>query len=176
MNAHQIDDAAVQRFLDTLATAGAFSDGVGLHGSMELVLERRDEQGNLIEIETRRKDNLIVNNGFDFISDAIGLSVSRPSVMNAIAVGTGVTAPAAADTTLQTELARKAATYAHTAGTKVFTFAVTFNAGEATGALTESGVLNNSVSVGILLDHVSFAVVNKGASDVLTVTFTFTMS
>ena len=153
-----------------------FRDGIPMKGSLEMVLERRNEQGELLGVEVTRKDNLIVNAGFDFISDSIGNSGARPSVMNAIAVGTGAVAPTAGDTALGTELARAAATYAHTAGTKVFTFSNTFNAGVATGAITEAGVANNAVSGGIFLDRVTFAVVNKGASDVLTVTFTFTMS
>ena len=92
-----------------------------------------------------------------------------------IAVGTGTTAPAAAQTALVTESARVAATYAHTAGTKVFTMVATFPAGTATAALTEAGIFN-AASAGTMLDRVTFAVINKGAADTLTVTFTFTLS
>ena len=74
------------------------------------------------------------------------------------------TAAAAANTALVTELARKAATFSHTAGTKVFQFEATFNAGEATGAITEAGVFN-AASAGTMLDRVVFAVINKGADD-----------
>ena len=121
------------------------------------------------------KNNLIVDVGFDFISDAIGASAGRPAVMSHIAVGTGVTAAAVGDTALQTEVARKAATYAHVGGTKVFTFEATFDPGEATGAITESGILN-AASTGIMLDRVVFSVINKGALDTLLQKFTFTMS
>ena len=127
------------------------------------------------DVETRRKDNLILNAGFDFIADAIGKASGRPSVMGFTAVGTGTTAVASSQTALVTELARKAATYAHTAGTKVFTFSTYFAAGEATGAITEAGICNAS-SGGTFIDRVTFAVINKGSDDELTVNFQFTLS
>ncbi len=144
--------------------------GLRLRGAMELVLRRANG-----EVIVRRKDNLIVDVGFDFIANAIGLSTGRPGGMSHIAVGTGTVAAAAGDTALGTELARKAATYAHTAGTKVFTFETTFDPGEATGAITEAGVFN-ATTAGTMLDRVVFAVINKGADDTLTQKFTFTMS
>ncbi len=144
--------------------------GLRLRGSLELVLRKAD--GTVV---IRRKDNIIVDAGFDFIADAIGLSTGRPAAMSHIAVGTGITAAAATDTALEAEIARKAATYAHTAGTKVFTFETTFDPGEATGAITEAGVFNAAAG-GTMLDRVVFAVINKGADDTLTQKFTFTMS
>ena len=146
-----------------------FADGMKLYGSMEAILVR--ESG---EVEVTRKDNIIVNGGFDFICDAIG-NATRPAAMAYIGVGTGATAPAAADAALGAQSARNAATYAHTAGTKVFTVSATFAAGTATAALTEAGVFN-AAAAGTMLDRVTFAVINKGANDTLTVTFTFTLS
>lgn len=145
-------------------------ENVGVVGSLESILYRKD---GLIEV--RRKNNLIVNGGKDFIADAIGKSVSRPGVMSHIAVGTGSTAPAGAQTALVTELFRQAATYAHTAGTSTFTFETTFAAGDATGALTEAGIFNASSS-GIMLNRVTYSVINKGSDDTLTQRFTFTLS
>lgn len=144
--------------------------GLRLRGAVELRLYRANG-----EMVVRRKDNLIVDVGFDFIADVIGLSSGRPGAMSHIAVGTGVVAAAAGDTALGAELARKAAAYAHTAGTKVFTFETTFDPGEATGAITEAGVFN-AATAGAMLDRVVFAVINKGADDTLTQKFTFTMS
>lgn len=148
------------------------NDTLKLKGSMTAVLFKEDGT-----TETYLRDNIIVNVGFDFIADAIGKAASRPGVMNAIAVGTGLTAAAATQTALVAELARGAATYAHTAGTKVFTFVTTFAAGTGTGAITEAGVFNSTTaSSGIMLDRVVFDVINKGDADTLQVTFTFTMS
>jgi hypothetical protein len=145
-------------------------EAMQLHGAMTLIVRRADGA-----IETVHRDNIIVNVGFDFISDAIGKASSRPAVMGYIALGTGTTAAAATQSTLVTELDRNVATYAHTAGTKTFTFTADFPAGDATGAITEAGVFN-AASGGIMLDRVVFPVVNKGVDDSLTAVFTFTMS
>ncbi len=145
-------------------------ESMQLHGAMTLIISRANG-----DTETVYKDNLIVNVGFDFIADAIGKSASRPSVMGYIALGTGTTAAAATQSALVTEIDRNAATYAHTAGTKTFTFTADFLAGDATGAITEAGVFN-AATAGIMVDRVVFPVVNKGADDSLTAVFTFTMS
>lgn len=145
-------------------------ESMKLHGAITLMLKKANG-----EVETVHKDNIIVDVGFDFIADAIGKSASRPGVMGYIALGTGTTAAAAGQTALVTEIDRNAATYAHTAGTKTFTFTADFAAGDATGAITEAGVFN-AASSGIMLDRVVFPVVNKGADDSLTAVFTFTMS
>lgn len=157
---------------DLLAGLGwkAGGDRFCLHGRMEARLIKPD--GTVI---VRAKDNLIVDVGFSFIAQSIGLASGRPAVMSYIAVGTGTTAAAIGNTALVTEVLRKAATFSHTTGTKVFQFEATFNAGEATGAITEAGVLN-AATAGTMLDRVVFAVINKGADDTLTQRFTFTMS
>ncbi len=92
-------------------------EGMSIKGSITLLLAKPTG-----EVEVVHKDNIIVNGGFDFVADAIGNSASRPGVMGWIAVGTGSTTAAATKTALVTEIKRNAATYAHTAGTKVFTF------------------------------------------------------
>ena len=145
-------------------------EGVKLLGAITLMVTRASG-----EVEVVHKDNIIVNGGFDFVADAIGKASSRPGVMGWIAVGTGTTAAAATQTALVTEIKRNAATYAHTSGTKVFTFTASFPAGDATGALTEAGVFN-ALSAGAMFDRVVFPVVNKGSDDSLTAVFTFTMS
>jgi len=137
-----------------------------------LTLELTHEDGST---EVRKKDNIIVNGGFDAICDSIGNSGTRPACMGYIELGTGSTAPASTQTTLTTALLRQAAAYAHTAGTQTFTFTATFAPGAATGAIQEAGVFN-AASAGIMLDRVTFAVINKGASDTLTATFQFTLS
>ena len=139
-------------------------------GTMQATHTKGDGSVHLI-----KKNNLIVDVGFDLIADALGASVSRPNVISHIAVGTGVVAAAAGNTTLGTELNRQAATYAHTAGTKVFTVVASYPAGTATGAITEAGVFN-AATTGDMLDRVVFSVINKGADDSLDITFTFTLS
>ena len=145
-------------------------EGMNIKGAITLLLARASG-----EVEVVHKENIIVNGGFDFVADAIGNASSRPSVMGWIALGTGTTAAAATQTALITEIKRNAATYAHTTGTKVFTFTASYPAGDATGAITEAGVFN-AASAGSMFDRVVFPVVNKGADDSLTAVFTFTMS
>lgn len=143
-----------------------------LIGSMEAVLTKADGS-----VEVTRKDNIIVNGGFDLICDALGKTASRPAAVGWIAVGTGAVAPAVTDTLLGAEIARVASTYAHTASTKVFTHAATLSAGTGTGAITEAGVFNVvTANTGTMLDRVTFSVINKGALDTLTITFTFTLT
>lgn len=145
-------------------------DGLQWKGSFAFILRK----GNG-DVEVRRKDNMVLNTGFDFVCNAVGAASARPGSMSHIAVGTGTTAVAATQSALVTELARKSATYAHTAGTKVMTFTTTFEKGEATGAITEAG-LCNAATGGIFMDRVTFAVINKASDDVLTINLQFTLS
>lgn len=145
-------------------------DGFKAHGAVAIVLKRADGS-----FESFKKDNLIVDVGFDFIADAIGKPSGRPNAMSHIAIGSGTTAAAAAQTALVTEITRLAADYAHTAGTKVLTFTANFAPGVGTGAITEAGVLN-AAAAGIMFDRVVFPVVNKGVDDSLMVIFTITLA
>lgn len=145
-------------------------ENFSVHGAVTLVLQRKD--GACI---ASRHNNMVLNSGIDFLCNAFGAGADRPSAMSHIAVGTGTTAVAVGDTELVSELLRKAASYSHSAGTTKLTIQTTFNAGEATGAITEAGICNAS-SGGIFFDRVTFPVINKGASDVLTVTFEITLT
>ena len=149
---------------------GGMSDDLKVKGALTLRLAKEDGS-----VEYRQKDNIVVSGGFDFICAQVGGVPA--AVMQAIALGTGSTAPVNTQTALVTEIARVAATYAHTIGTQVMTFTATFNPGVATGAIQEAGVFNSSVaSSGTMLDRVTFAVINKGANDTLTATFQFSLS
>lgn len=145
-------------------------DNFSVHGAVTLVLQRKD--GACI---ASRHNNMVLNSGIDFLCNAFGAGSTRPNVMDHIAVGTGTAATAAGDTELVSELLRKAASYSHSAGTAKLTVQTTFNAGEATGAITEAGICNAS-SGGTFFDRVTFPAINKGASDVLTVTFEITLT
>jgi hypothetical protein len=111
-------------------------------------------------------------NGQNFVASAIINSSTSP--FTAMAVGTGTTAAALGDTTLQTEVARSAYT-SSSVSTNVVTLATTFAAGTATGALTEAGIFNNNSSGGTMLSRVVFSAVNKGALDTLTLNWTLTL-
>jgi hypothetical protein len=77
------------------------------------------------------------------------------------------------DTTLGTELVRQVFTTS-SVSTNVVTLTTTYAAGTGTGALQEAGIFNASTA-GTMLSHVVFSVINKGAADTLTITWTVTV-
>jgi hypothetical protein len=117
-------------------------------------------------------DNLVVTAGKGFVaSRMVGTSAN---VMSHMAIGTGSTAASASDTALGSEAARTALTSTNVSGA-VVTYVDTFAAGTGTGAITEAAILNAS-SGGTMLCRTVFSVVNKGASDSMTITWTVTAS
>lgn len=123
---------------------------------------------------TYRGHNLITNSGIDFLANSFG-TATRLAQMTYIAVGTGTDSAANADTALKKESLRKSASVNYTAGSGVITVSATFAAGEATGALTEAGILNDA-SGGTLFDRIVFPAINKGASDTVNLTFEITLT
>ena len=147
-----------------------------LHGRVDMVLY--DEQG--VIKDERHLDNLIVDSGLEGVAYRIAPhdgTVTPNSPWNYIAVGTGITAPAPIDTTLQLELARiqdTMANYTSTSG-KQLKLQVSFGPGVGTGVISESGLFNASVA-GDMLARQSFTPIVKGASDTLTVAWVITLS
>ena len=137
-------------------------------GALRVVVTGPDGQVK----EDRSFANLVVTVGKNFVASRIvGTS---DNVMSHMAIGSGTTAAAAGDTTLQSELARVAlGSSAATLNTVVY--AATFLAGTGTGAVTEAGVFN-AASSGTLLCRTVFSVVNKGALDSMSITWTITIS
>lgn len=121
--------------------------------------------------ETREIKNLIVQTGKIFIANR--MLDGNQSPMSHMAVGVGVATPVSTDETLQTELQRVALVSSANAD-NVNTYVATFAAGVATGALTEAGIFN-SASSGTMLSRTTFAVVNKGANDSITITWNITI-
>jgi hypothetical protein len=119
--------------------------------------------------------NLVVTAGKGFVaSRMIGTSAG---VMSHMEVGTGTTDPAAGDTALQSAVSSSRTAFSSSAAVSgaVVTYVTTFAAGTGTGALTEAGIFNAS-SGGTMLCRTEFSVVNKGASDSMTITWTVTVS
>ena len=117
--------------------------------------------------------NLDVTAGKNWVADRMA---DANAVMSHMAIGTGTTAAAAGDTALGTQLDRNALT---TSGGVVsgntITYASTWAAGDGTGAVTEAGIFDAS-SGGDMLARTVFSVVNKGAADSMTITWTITVS
>lgn len=115
-----------------------------------------------------------VTAGLNAVRQQVLKSAAQPAAFDYVAIGTGTTSPAAGDTTLETESAREQGTYSEPASGQA-TISNEFGAGVGTGAITEYGVLN-AASAGTLLCRITDTVVNKGASDVLTVNITWTFA
>lgn len=118
--------------------------------------------------------NLVVTAGKNYIAAKIVATTNSPVSMTHMAIGTGTGTPAAADTTLGTEVGRVSLS-ASTVSTNTVTYTATFPAGTGTGAITEAGIFNASSS-GTMLCRTTFPVVNKQAGDTIAVTWVVTVS
>ena len=117
----------------------------------------------------RRIFNTVTTAGKNGIADQILAtpSLGKPTHM-AVGTGTGGT------TTLNTEVDRNALTSKTRSGA-VVTMVGDWAAGDATAALTEAGVFTDPTTGDMWL-YTTFAVINKGASDGLQITWTLTIS
>jgi hypothetical protein len=116
--------------------------------------------------------NLVVTTGKGYIASR--MKDATATAMSHMAVGTSSTAAAVGDSALGTELARVTLT-STTVSAGVVTYVASFPAGTGTGALVEAGILN-AASAGTLLCRTVFSVINKGAADSMTITWTVTVS
>jgi hypothetical protein len=120
--------------------------------------------------------NLVVTSGKNYI--AARMKDSGPVQMSHMAIGTSTTAAAVGDTLLVAEIARVGLTTAGgTVSTNVVTYNATFSPGIGTGAITEAGIFNSGTANTVtMLCRTVFAVVNKGADDTMSITWTVTIS
>ena len=116
--------------------------------------------------------NLVVTDGKEFVASR--MKDTTKAAMSHMAIGTGSTAAAAGDSALGSQADRNALTSTTVSGAAI-TYVASFGAGEGTGAITEAGLFN-AASAGDMLCRTVFAVVNKGSSDSMTITWTVTVS
>lgn len=138
------------------------NDNLTLTGA--LVISKND-------VVVQRTKNLVVTAGKEWVADRMN---NANTVMTHMALGTGTNAAAVGDTTLQTEIDRNALT-STTVSTNTIAYGCTWAAGDGTGAITEAGLFD-AASGGDMLARTVFSVVNKGASDSITITWTITIS
>lgn len=117
-------------------------------------------------------DNLVVDVGLDYIASR--MKDATATAMSHMAAGSDGTTPAAGNTALGSELGRVALT-STTVTSNVVEYIATFGAGTATGAIEEAGILNAG-SGGTMLCRTTFAVVNKGAADAMSITWEVTVA
>ncbi len=131
-------------------------------------------------VVVRDIDNLVTTAGKGLV--AARLASAGSTVVTHMALGTGTTAALVADTTMETEVTRQAIDVSGgTVSTNTITYTRTFAADDpdvtapATTAVTEAGLFNHA-SAGTMLAHTVFAVVNKGESDTMTISWVVTIS
>lgn len=144
------------------------NEGLKLRGDVALVL--RDKDGN-VKSEQKVK-NLIVDTGLNFICDRMK---DDETAMTHMALGSGTTAAAAGNTSLESQLGSREALDSSTVSNNTITYVASFEAGDATGAVTEAGIFN-AASGGTMLCRVVFSVVNKAADDTLSVNWQLTLT
>jgi hypothetical protein len=149
-----------------------FRDDLKMNGHFYACLY--GENGDLKD--TREVLNTVTVLGHKMSADQLLASpaVAKPGWME---VGTG-TGQTAASTTLAAYISgSRTALDSKTRGANARTMVCTMGAGVGTGAITEAGIFNVvTQNTTDLLCYSSFAVVNKGASDSLVITWTLTFA
>ena len=140
------------------------NDNLSLTGALSIAIN--DEV-------VQETNNLVVTAGKKWVAR---MMKDNDGVMTHMAIGTGSTAAAAGDTTLGTQLDINALTVSGgTVTDNTIQYACTWAAGDGTGAITEAGIFD-AASTGDMLARTVFSVVNKGAADSMTITWTITVS
>lgn len=116
--------------------------------------------------------NLVVQTGLNLI--ATRMSGSSSGAVSHMAIGTSDVAVASGDVSLGAELNRATTTVAGITN-NVVTWTSMYGAGVATGNVSELGLFNAS-SAGNMIARTVFPVVQKGASDVLYVSWSVTFN
>ena len=148
------------------------NENLKLSGQLNIVL--KDKTGK-VKLE-RKVDNLVVNTGLAYIASR--MKDTTKSVMSHMGVGSGTTAAAATQTDLVSILGSREAldsTSISGSNNEKVVYVSSFEAGDATGAVTEAGLFNAS-SGGDMLCRTVFSVVNKAADDTMSITWTITLS
>ena len=146
-----------------------FNENLKLSGQIAIVL--KDKDGNVKEERTEK--NLVVTTGLNYIASR--MKDASATAMTHMALGSGTTTAAAGQTDVVTLLGAREALDSTTVTANAVAYVSSFEAGDATGAVTEAGIFNASTS-GTMLCRVVFSVVNKAADDTMTVTWTITLS
>lgn len=122
--------------------------------------------------------NMFVTAGKNSLADSLrGTTANNKGIITYTALGTGITAPALADTTLQTELGRKLISV-RSVSANVATFQTYFGTSEVNGTLREAGLFGDDASAtansGTLFCR---AAINrtKTSSDTLTLSWAVTI-
>ena len=147
-------------------------ENLKLSGQLNIVL--KDKAGNIKD--QREVKNLVVSAGSAYIASR--MKDTTKGAMSHMALGSGTTAAAASQTDLVGLLGSREAldsTSISGSNNEKVVYVASFEAGDATGAVTEAGIFNAATS-GDMLCRTVFSVVNKAADDTMSVTWTITLS
>jgi hypothetical protein len=124
----------------------------------------------------REGNNVVTTVGKEFIASFLKSSALAAATFTGkyIAIGTDTSGENAADTAMNAEVSRHTGTVSYTSG-GILEIRATFGTGSGTGAIVEYGLLSSNTN-GTLLSRDVESVINKGASDTLTVVYQMTFS
>ena len=154
-----------------------------LEGHLQIIV--KDSDGNVKQVVD--KQNLIVGEGIKTVWDLSFLDINNngnatDAKFGFIGIGDGNTVPAITDTGLQTPIttcAKVEDTTVTGGGTNALTWAyvsVQFSGATCASTTVSEAVLTNSLSGGEVLARQTFADINLGASDTLTVNWNVTLA
>lgn len=146
-------------------------DTIKLVGKVKLDL--LDSNGSLKQTFT--KDNLVVATGKSYIASRM-ISNNTPLVSH-MAIGTANVAPSSNNVLLLGEIGR-AVINSFNISDNTVTFSSQFGAGVGTGTISEAGIFNSqntTANTGTMLCRVNFNDINKGASDIIVISWNVTV-
>jgi len=147
-----------------------FKDGIKANGTVSIVLQ--DEHGNVKE--TCKVKNLIVDTGLDFIASR--MKDATATAMTHMAAGSGTTAASASDTDLESILGSVELLDSTNVTDNSIVYISTFEAGDATGTVSELGIFNAASGGTMLCRTVLGSAITKSATDQMQVTWTITIT
>ena len=148
-----------------------FTESIALKGKVNII--HLDQFGN--KKDERNIDNLVVTAGKTVIASR--MAGNTTALMTRMGVGTSSSTAVIGDTSLGAAIAAgNVVLDSTTASTNTITYVATFPAGTGTGAVVEAGIFNGFPGVGSMLCRTVFSVVNKGASDVIVITWVVSVS
>jgi hypothetical protein len=146
------------------------NESINLIGSVKVQLF--DENGKLKQ--EHEDHNLIVTVGKTYLMAWLAAASQAGEFMSYIAVGTGGGGPSSSDTALSAEIGTRVQGTL-TASSNTWNNTATFVPGNATGAITEAGLMS-ALTSGTMFARQVFSVYNKAAGDTLTISWTVTCS
>ena len=145
------------------------NDKLTLRGDLLITLKDKDGKVKV----SREEKNLIVDVGLAFICSR--MTGTSAATMSHMAVGSNNTPASATDTDLGSILGSRVALDLADSNNNTVTYTASFSAGVGTGAIVEAGIFNASTG-GTMLCHTVFPVVNKGVDDVMSISWSVSLS